>query len=87
MKGFKWIRTFILLFFQQLCGNEPFYFQEDGAQEHYHRNVRSYHDEILPGQWIGRRGSFECPPRSPGLTPLDFYFLGSLKDVEYRSRP
>jgi hypothetical protein len=38
--------------------------------------VRSYLDETLPGQRIGRRGSVEYPPRSPDLTPLDFYLWG-----------
>ena len=29
----------------------------------------------------------EFPPRSPDLTPLDFYLWGSLKDDVYRSKP
>jgi hypothetical protein len=47
-----------------------------------------YHfDETLAGQWIGRRGSVGCPPRSPDLPPLDFYLWRSLKDVIYRRKP
>ena len=38
----------------------------------------------LPGRWIGR---VEFPPRSPDLTPLEFYLWGSLKDDVYRSKP
>jgi hypothetical protein len=43
----------------------------------------AYLNENLPGQWIGRRGAVEFPPRSPDLTPLDFYLWGTLKDVVY----
>jgi hypothetical protein len=41
----------------------------------------------VPGQWIGRRGAVEYPPRSPDLTPLDFYLWGTLKDMAYRRKP
>jgi hypothetical protein len=40
----------------------------------------------VPGRWIGRRGAVELPPRSPDLTPLDFYLWGSLKDDVYRRK-
>jgi len=43
------------------------------------------HDN-LPGQWTGRRGAAEFPPRSPDLTPLDFYLWGTFKDVVYRRK-
>ncbi|GFS72586.1 uncharacterized protein NPIL_493121 [Nephila pilipes] len=52
---------------------EEIYFQQDGAPPHYHRDVRSFLDGILPNRWIGRRGFVEYPPRSPDLTPLDFF--------------
>ena len=54
-------------------GDEEFYFQQDGAPSHYHRDVRAYLDENLPKRWIWRRGSIEFPPRSPDLTPLDSF--------------
>ncbi|PNF14075.1 hypothetical protein B7P43_G02154 [Cryptotermes secundus] len=41
----------------------------------------------LPGRWIGRRGAIEYRPRSPDLTPLDFYLWGTLKDEVYRQKP
>nr|CAI5850687.1 unnamed protein product [Callosobruchus analis] len=56
---------------------EPFRFEGtvtgDGAPPHYHRDVRAYLDQNLSGQWIGRRRPNEFPPRSPDLTPLDFF--------------
>jgi len=67
-------------------GNDRFYFQQHGAPPHFHQDVRAYLDKNLPGQWIGRRGAVEFPPRSPDLTPLDFYLWGTLKDVVYRKK-
>jgi hypothetical protein len=68
------------------CFGHPFYFQQDDAPPHYHRDVRSYLNENLPGLWIGQRGSVEYPPRSPNLPPLNFYLWGSLKDVVYHKK-
>jgi hypothetical protein len=73
--------------FAHVSGDERFYLQQDGAPPHYHRHVRAYLDDTLPGRWIGRRGAIEYPPRSPGLTPLDFYLWGTLKDEVYRQKP
>ena len=67
--------------------DEDVYFQEDGAPPHYHREVRSFLDEVLPNRWIGRRGFVEYPPRSPDLTPLDFFLWGYLKDKVYATKP
>jgi len=67
-------------------GNDGFYFQQDGAPPHFHRDVRAYLNENLPGQWRRRRGAVEFPPRSLDLTPLDFYLWGTLKDVLYRRK-
>ncbi|KAJ4429885.1 hypothetical protein ANN_22089 [Periplaneta americana] len=39
-------------------------------------------------RWLGRRGSAaEFPPRSPDLTPPDFYLWGALKDTVYAIKP
>jgi hypothetical protein len=81
------LRTSILPAIHALYENEQFYFQQDGTPPHYHRDVRTYPDETVPGQWIGRRGGVEYPPRSPDLTPLDFYLWGTLKDMVYRRKP
>jgi hypothetical protein len=39
--------------------------QQGGTPPHYHRDVRAYLDDTLPGRWIGRRGAIEYPPWSP----------------------
>lgn len=67
--------------------NNNLWFQQDGAPPHYQLNVRMYLDEMFPNRWIGRRGSVEWPPRSPDLTPCDFFLWGHLKNNIYRNRP
>jgi hypothetical protein len=64
-------------------GDFPTFFQQDGAPPHYATEVRQFLDEQFPGHWIGRRGPVEWPPRSPDLTPLDFYLWGHLKSIVY----
>lgn len=63
------------------------HFQQDGAPPHYALPVRQWLDETFPGQWIGRRGAQEWPPRSPDLTPLDFFLWGYLKTEVYKTQP
>ena len=70
------LQTSTLSAIRELYGDESFYLQQDGALPHYHRDVRMYLDETVPGRWIGRRSAVEFPPRSPDLTPLDFYLWG-----------
>jgi hypothetical protein len=41
-------------------------------------------DRQFPGYWIGRRGPVDWPPRSPDLTPLDFYLWCHLKATVYQ---
>ena len=56
-----------------------FVFSEMGHPPHYHRDARSFVDEILPNRWIGQSCFIEYPPRSPDITPLHFLW-GYLKD-------
>ncbi|CAF2008707.1 unnamed protein product [Rotaria magnacalcarata] len=60
------------------------YFQPDGAGPHYAIVVCDWLDEKFPGRWIGRRGPFDWPARSPDLTPCDFFLWGYLKDIVFR---
>ena len=61
-------------------------FQQDGAPPHWSRNVRDYLNETFPNRWIGRDGPIPWPPRSPDITPLDFFFWGYVKDQVYSTR-
>lgn len=56
--------------------------QLDGAPAHFARTVRDYLNENY-SQWIGKGGPIAWPPRSPDLTPLDFYFWGYMKQKVY----
>lgn len=64
-----------------------FYFQQDGASAHYSLQARRWLDSHLPGRWIGRRGPIEWPPRSPDLTPPDFFLWGYVKSVVFQTPP
>jgi hypothetical protein len=50
------------------------WFMHDGAPTHFGRVVRDHLNERFHEPW---------PPRSPDLTPLDFYLWGHLKTVVY----
>ena len=58
----------------------------DGALPQFRVNVRNFLDRAF--NQVGRRGSAtELPPRSPDLTPLDFYLWGTLKNTVYATKP
>ncbi|XP_008116993.1 uncharacterized protein LOC100557975 [Anolis carolinensis] len=71
----------------QIFSDNEFYFQHDGAPPHFQHDVRNFLNETFPDRWIGRRGSVEFPPRSPDLTPLDFFLWGYLKSRVYATKP
>jgi len=55
-------------------------FEQDGAHPHWGSHVRRFLDAIFPNRWIGRDGPIPWPPRSPDITPLDFFLWGYVKD-------
>ena len=62
------------------------YFQHDGAPPHYTLHVRDYLIESFPNHWLGRGGPIQWPPRSPDLTPLDYYFWAHMKTFVYETK-
>lgn len=63
-------------------------FQLDGSPIHNAAAVREWLNEHFQNHWIGRNSPLiEWPPRSPDLTPLDFFLWGLLKQKVYKSRP
>ena len=60
-------------------------FQQDGAPPHWGLIVRDFLNETFPNRWIGRTGPTPWPPRSPDITPLDFFLCGYVKDRVYRT--
>lgn len=60
------------------------YFQQDGAPPHNIRTVSELLNTNFGNNWIGSNGPVRWPPRSPDLTPLDFFFWGHIKDKLYK---
>lgn len=42
---------------------------------------------MFPGRLISKRGDIPWPPRSPDLTPPDFFLWGYLKHKVYNNNP
>ena len=55
---------------------QGYVFQQDGAPPYFALHVRDHLNECFPQKWIGRGGPTAWSPRSPDLTPLDFFFFG-----------
>jgi len=54
----------------------------------WHKEVREYLNEQVPGRWVGRAAATDntfCtwPPRSPNLTVCDFFLWRFIKDNVY----
>jgi hypothetical protein len=62
------------------------WFQRDGAPSHFGNIVRHFLNERFPNKWIGRGGFLAWPPRTPDLTPLDFFFWGYVKNIFYQEK-
>ena len=61
-------------------------FQQDGAPPHWALEVRRALDKTFPAHWIGWGGPIAWPPRSPDMTPLDFFLWGHVKDQIHSTR-
>jgi len=86
------MQTFFYPKFRDLPDSEDHLIMQDGAPPHYARNVRTWLNGNLPDQWIGRANSTDqCkvvwPPRSPDLTPCDYFLWGFIKHHTYAQNP
>ncbi|GBL84425.1 hypothetical protein AVEN_117186-1 [Araneus ventricosus] len=63
------------------------WFQHDGAPPHNISNIKQYLMETFQNQAIGFGGFVEWAPRSPDLTPLDFFLWGHIKGQVYATTP
>ena len=61
-------------------------FQQDGAPPHWGLEVCQFLNETFPDRWIGRDGPIPWPPRSPDITPLNFFLWGYVKDIVYQTK-
>ena len=60
---------------------------QDGAPAHRFHMVRNLLDEMFDNRVIGLGHQVEWPPRSPDLTPCDFFLWGYLKSKVFVSPP
>ncbi|GLV34037.1 hypothetical protein CBL_05057 [Carabus blaptoides fortunei] len=60
---------------------------QDGAPPHNSQICVNYLNTIKPNYWIGTNGPIKWPPRSPDLTPLDFFLWAYVKDKVFISPP
>lgn len=61
-------------------------FQQDGAPAHNSRVASTVLNQMFPDSWIGTYGPFaQFPPRSPDLTPPDFFLWGFIKQIVYQT--
>ncbi len=63
------------------------WFQQDGATAHIRNDVLTLLRQKFPGRLISRNCDFVWPPRSPDLTPPDFFLWGHLKSKVYQGKP
>ena len=54
-------------------------YQQDGAPSHYANTMRDYLNDTFPNRWIERSADRMWAPRSPDLTPLDFFAWDFIK--------
>ena len=59
--------------------------QLDGAPPHATREAVDVIRDNYPDRWIGRGSSVPWPPRSPDLTPLDFFLWGYVRSLVYET--
>lgn len=61
-------------------------FMQDGAPPHIGKAVRDFLTTTFHDRVISRYMPHAWPPRSPDLTPLDFWFWGHIKSLVYRQK-
>ena len=49
----------------------------------FSRIVTDYLNITYDNRWVGRNGPVKWPPRSPDLTPLDYFLWGWMKSMVY----
>lgn len=63
------------------------WWQHDGAPAHYALLVQNFLNNNYGNCWIGRGGPITWPPRSPDMTPLDYFLWGYIKCKAYEVEP
>lgn len=69
-----------------LADRQYIYFQQDGAPAHNYHVMQELLERLFRHQWIGTNGPIQWPPRSPDITPIDFFLWGYIKNEVYKRR-
>lgn len=78
------LQTFVIPQLQQRQCLDSIIFMQDGARPHIHRSVqRLLRQHFGSERVISQYFPTEWPPRSPDITPCDFWLWGYLKSVVY----
>ena len=56
-----------------------FWFQQDGAPPHTSRITIDFLNKLFPGRLMSKSGDLDWPPRSPDLTPPDFFLWNNIR--------
>ncbi|XP_048484480.1 uncharacterized protein LOC125490157 [Plutella xylostella] len=84
----KMLREFLSPQLQEFDGyNSRTWFQQDGATCHTSNESLPVVKELFSKKLISRRGDIPWPPRSPDLSPADFFLWGYLKQRVYNHKP
>ena len=59
---------------------------QDRAPPHFSCFVTDVLNERFHDAWIGSGGSIPWPPRSPDLSPLDFFLWWYIKNIVYAEK-
>jgi hypothetical protein len=84
------IETFLRPNLNQIARNHvegEVWFQQDGATAHTSRRSLDILRELFPGRLLSLRGDITWPPKSPDLSPCDYFLWGYLKAQVYKHRP
>ena len=61
--------------------------EQDGAPAHTAKKTLEWLTERVGGRVISEGATISWPPRSPDLTPPDFFLWGHIKQMVYRDNP
>jgi hypothetical protein len=81
------LRETIITEIKQKYRGEEVWFQHDGAPAHTAQQTTELLNQHFPGKWVGINGPTQWPPRSPDLTPPDFFLWDYLRDNVYNTNP
>jgi len=61
------------------------WFHHDGTMAHFARQVREHLTATYKDRWIERGGPVAWPPRSPDLTPMEFFLGVQIRNLIFTS--